>query len=108
MTDAQKAKYSNLDITLENGTFEITKAPATITVKKDGTSKLTKVYNKKATLADLDQTGDVEIEGLMDGDSLNYTLRRDPGENVGNYELSNFFVENIDLYITSHNFHYVN
>ena len=87
MTDAQKAKYPNLDITLENGTFEITKANATITVKKDGISGLTKVYNKKATLEDLDQTGDVDITGLVEGDELNYTLRRDPGEDVGKYDI---------------------
>ena len=68
----------NYDITVTNGTFEIAKKPATIVVDP-GQGK---VYGNP------DPALTATPAGMVDGDTLNYTLSRKEGEDPGNYPIT--------------------
>ena len=67
----------NYDVTATNGTFTIAKKSATVTA--DAKSK---------TYGDADPALTATVEGTVGGDTLNYTLARATGENVGDYGIA--------------------
>ena len=67
---------SNYDITVEEGTFTIT--PRTVTVTAD---------DKTKTKGEDDPELTATVEGLVDGDEIEYTLSREEGEEIGTYTI---------------------
>ena len=76
---AEAASNPNYTIKTETGTFTIT--PAQITVKADDK---TKVYDNDETT---DPKLTATITGAVEGDEINYTLSREPGQNVDEYDI---------------------
>jgi len=68
----------NYSVEKDNGVFTIT--PKSVDVKVTANDK-TKVYG------DADPELTATVTGLINGDTLNYTLSRTPGENVGTYDI---------------------
>ena len=82
----------NYDVTATNGTFTITKKAATVTAVD-----ATKVYGET------DPEFAATVEGLIGDDSLNYTLTRAEGEDVGEYEITVILGENPNYDVTAIN-----
>ena len=68
---------SNYDITINEGTFTI--KPRTVTVTADSLTKLKGTDDPELTAT---------VEGLVNGDTISYTLSREPGESVGKYPIT--------------------
>ena len=66
----------NYEITTAYGTLTVTKRPATLTAD-----------NKNKIYGDDEQTLTVTTENAAKGETLNYTVERITGENVGEYEI---------------------
>jgi hypothetical protein len=67
----------NYDITLDEGTLEVT--PRIVTVRAD--SKVKKFGSKDPELT-------ATVSGLLNGDTVDYTLEREPGEKIGEYPIT--------------------
>ncbi|MBQ4424098.1 MAG: hypothetical protein II872_07230, partial [Clostridia bacterium] len=68
---------SNYDIKINEGTFTIN--PRTVTVTADDKTKLKGKEDPELTAT---------VEGLVNGDTISYTLSREPGEAVGKYTIT--------------------
>ena len=68
---------SNYNITVNEGTFTI--HPRTVTVTADDKTKLKGKDDPELTAT---------VEGLLDGDTISYTLSREPGEATGKYTIT--------------------
>ena len=82
----------NYDVTASNGTFTITKKAATVTA-----------VDKSKVYGDADPEFAATVEGLVGTDTLNYTLTRTEGENVGEYEITVTLGENPNYDVTAAN-----
>ncbi|MBR7001036.1 MAG: hypothetical protein IKI01_10595 [Lachnospiraceae bacterium] len=71
---------SNYDVTVEAGMFSISKCP--VTIKADNKSK---VYDKDAAT---DPELTATVTGVVSDDTINYTLSRAEGQNVGEYAIT--------------------
>ena len=71
------ASADNYDITLDEGTLEVT--PRIVTVRAD--SKVKKFGSKDPELT-------ATVSGLLNGDTVDYTLEREPGEKIGEYPIT--------------------
>ena len=77
ITPSGEALQGNYAVTYQPGTFTITPAAATITVQS-----ISKVYGGEEPVLS------ATVDGLIGNDVLNYTLSREPGENVGEYAIT--------------------
>jgi len=68
---------SNYDITINEGTFTI--LPRTVTVTADDVTKIKGKPDPELTAT---------VEGLVNGDTIEYTLSREPGEKIGKYAIT--------------------
>ena len=68
---------SNYTVTTKSGTFRIT--PKAITIK---------AYNNSKIWGNADPTLTATVTGAVDGDTINYTVDRETGEDVGTYVIS--------------------
>ena len=71
------ASSDNYDITLDEGTLEVT--PKTVTVKADDKSKKFGAKDPELTAT---------VTGLLNGDTVDYSLEREPGEKIGKYVIT--------------------
>ena len=85
----------NYTVSVESGSFEIT--PKSITIKADDK---TKVYDNDATT---DPALTATVTGAVEGDTINYSLSRAEGENVGEYEITVTLGENPNYDVTATN-----
>jgi uncharacterized protein (TIGR02145 family) len=67
----------NYDVTPTNGIFTIAQKLVTIVVD-----------NKSKTYGDTDPEFTATVDGVLDGDTIQYTLDRDEGENAGTYPIT--------------------
>ena len=82
----------NYEVTATNGTFTINKK--TVTITADAKSK---------TYGEADPALTATVEGLVGSDTLNYTLARAEGENVGEYAITVTLGENPNYEVTATN-----
>ena len=82
----------NYDVTATNGTFTITKKAATVTA--DDKSKVYRSVDPELTAT---------VEGVVGEDTLNYTLSREEGMNVGEYAIIVTLGENPNYDVTAIN-----
>ena len=74
------AETSNYNVTVVKGTFKIT--PAAITIKAEDKNK---VYDNNAST---DPELTATVTGAVEGDEIVYTLNREAGQNVGEYQVT--------------------
>ena len=77
---AEAISNPNYTVSVEGGTFSIT--AKAITIKADDK---TKEYDNDATT---DPELTATVTGAVEGDTINYTLSREAGQNVGNYAIT--------------------
>ena len=85
----------NYTVSVESGSFEIT--PKSITIKADDK---TKVYDNDAAT---DPALTATVTGAVEGDTINYSLSRAEGQNVGEYEITVTLGENPNYDVTATN-----
>ena len=94
-TRLDKFKESNYIITEEKGTLTIEARRVTVTAKNSG-----KVFGKA------DPALEAEVRGVINGESvglIQYTLRREPGETVGDYPITVSGNEKQGNYVVTYN-----
>ena len=82
----------NYEVTAANGTFTINKATATVTAD-----------NKSKTYGATDPTLTATVTGVVNNETLNYTLTRANGENAGEYAITVNLGSNPNYEVTSTN-----
>ncbi|MBQ9531864.1 MAG: InlB B-repeat-containing protein [Eubacterium sp.] len=79
----------NYDVTANNGTFTITKKAATVTAD-----------NKSKVYSENDPALTATVDGTVGDDTINYTLSRAEGENVGKYDITVTLGDNPNYNVT--------
>jgi len=90
ITPSGDAEQGNYAVTFETGKFKINKRPATVTAK-----------NAQKQEGDLDPEFSATVTGVKAGDTLDYTLSREAGENEGRYTIKVTLGENPNYDITA-------
>ncbi|MBE5790140.1 MAG: hypothetical protein E7325_10905, partial [Clostridiales bacterium] len=80
----------NYAVTVKTGTFTISQKPVTVTAE-----------NKTKTYGDNDPELTAVVNGLVGDDTLNYTLSREEGENVGSYDINVTLGDNPNYAVTA-------
>ena len=81
-----------------NGNYNITVVPATVKVKPRSATII--VDSKVKYFGDKDPELTYTVSGLLDGDTLNVSLIRETGENVGVYAIAALYDDNPDYSVT--------
>ena len=81
-----------------NGNYNITVVPATVKVKPRPAKII--VDSKVKDFGDKDPELTYTVSGLLDGDTLNVSLIRETGENVGVYAIAALYDDNPDYSVT--------